>query len=402
MSTNLGAHHSTCNQGAAIPKNKSVINSRAPSIVGSTVKLNSGSVKTFGAVIAGSTLGTVANRAKEIGIAGNRMKQLKELQRMQQSGSPNDLGRLGGTARGRQDCSHSANRAQCMRDNLSTGTNSNAWQSGSPNVQGLADCMNGGGNMRNCVAGNRGNGHDFSGTGTGTSGPRDPNDDVIIPGKGQAEGDGQWSTSEDGNTRTRSHRYSDGSYGYESETRNASNDNVRYHSVTKDSQGNIINEISEIRDRDGNVQRNTDSTSFYDDKGRVATFTHTNDRNGNPHDDGHLIIGPITTRPLNPSEQTAPDSASGGRPDNCNWNPALARCTAPVGDPEGQTTQPGPDGEYSGIGDTITAPSVDIGAVLNCGDTNIDACNRSGTTVPIAPYNPVDPEKPIADKAGPH
>jgi hypothetical protein len=383
------AQINACNQGAAIPQNKSAISSRTPLIVGSTVKLNSGSVKTVGTVIAGSAVAQAANRAKEIGIAGNRMKQLKELQRMQQSGSPNDPGRFGGTTRGRQDCARSANRAQCMRDNLSTGTNSNAGQPGSPSGQGLADCMNGGGNMRDCVVGNRGKGQGFAGTGTGTSGPGNPNDGVIIPGKGQAEGDatghnwGPWvfTYGQDNESGTRSSMNDDSTQSGERHFR----DNIT-HAIT-----------SEIwtKTREG---LKTTTTTITDSEGTL-TFSETVTRYPDGLTSTSLNPLPSTGTPAGPDtgEQTAPDSASGGRPDNCNWNPALARCTAPEGDPEGQTTQPGPDGEYSGIGDAITAPGVDIGAVINCGDTNTDACNRIGDATVNVPYNPVDPEGPRPD-----
>jgi hypothetical protein len=346
-----------CNQGLA--QNKSA-------------KLGKG-VNT-GVVLQAPVPGQNAKRAKAIGEAGARMKQAMELQRMQGLGSPVDQA-MGKGAGGRQDCSRSANRAKCLRDNM----NADKTPAG-PSGGGMSDCLLAGGNLSSCVS--RGRGSSGSGAGRVSNGPGSAADGANIPGRGQAQsggnkGDGshwgQWRANpnaESGGDRSmyRQSQNDDGTESFESVTTNSRTGRTTREIFTF--KGGEGTSQTTITDRDGNVSSVTTQRSLSD--GSISSESKYYDANGRP------VRTTTTVIPPDSGEQSAPDSASGDAPDNCNWNPALGKCMTSTPDPKDNTSQPGPDGESTGGILGRNAPKTDVGAAINCGDSSTEACNQVG------------------------
>ncbi len=339
---------SRCNQGVSAPKNIK-INTSAPAL---NTRIDG----------TGTTVGEGAKRAKAIGEASDRMKQAKELQRLRDMGTPMGQAMGGGAAAGRQDCSRSSDRAKCLRDNLNVGKASAA--SGG----GMRECIMGA-NPQNCF--NRGK---AKRPGTLNAGPGDPRDQVKDPRDISAVRVGsydtgfviwsRWETTQLPNgtvRRSRSGHDTDGNQFDESIF--IYDDGYSAHVVreTSGSGGNLSKTVThtEIRNEYDVVEEETESTTYRQRRNNGDTPPDSDNPGG--------------------SGQAAPDSASSGPADNCNWNPALGRCMKPAPDPRGNTSQPGPDGQNTGGILGRNTPQTDVGAAINCGDASSEACNRAGT-----------------------
>ncbi len=333
------AQISRCNQGVSAPKNMKV-----------NTRLNTPVIRTAPVYNAGSA-GQGANRAKQIGEASNRMKQAKELQRLHDLGSPIDQA-MGG-ASGRQDCSQSADRAKCLRDNLNAGK-----APAGPSGGGMRDCIMGA-NPQNCF-----NSGKAKRPGSLSAGPGDPRDQVKDPrGMAADDGDGSITVGE----------YHSGAVRVQGGWQTSFHDGqvVRQRQLTDENSDEIVETVTYSDDgtstHAANVRHQDGSEDIYvielNSLDGVESETHSRIR-------AHGGAGA--------SGQAAPDSASSGPADNCNWNPALGRCMKPAPDPRGNTSQPGPDGQNTGGILGRNTPQTDVGAAINCGDASNEACNRAG------------------------
>ncbi|VAW77644.1 hypothetical protein MNBD_GAMMA14-468 [hydrothermal vent metagenome] len=321
-----------------------------------------------------------AGQVRIIGEASGRMKQVREMQRLRDLGSPTDQVRPGRSGNDRQDCSRSANRAACLRNNMNAG-NTNSLPNGDTQ-RSMQACLQAGGNPATCGQGRSKGGP--AGSATIGNGPGNPADVVNNrSGRGQAEQDGgssnahwgQWQSDTDDETgesiKYRTSQNDDGTTTTESHYRNSRTGESGYESVTRDRDGEVLDDYSSSTDRNG-VTRDRSTATFNAGNGWTAT---QNSRTGRP---GTTIpIGPPSGTPGNPDNQPSPEG-SNGPADNCNWNPALGRCMKPHADTKGMTSRPGPNGENPGTQTGGFAPHVGSAAVTNCGDTGSDACNQGG------------------------
>lgn len=272
-----------------------------------------------------------ANQAKEIGEAGARMKQIRELQRIRDLGSPIDQARRGANGNGRQDCSRSPNRAACLRNNMNAGQKPNL--PNGDNQRSMQACLQAGGSVVSCRRGNKGGtpGHLSAGPGSAPGAQH-------IPGRGQAQS-GSVTTEE------RPDRYGVV---------------TQITTVHTDDQGRVTGTDETVRLR---VRRNEYVEHHY----------HTDAH-------GHETIQPDTIYHVIPrrhrhrghSNQPAPEG-SNGRADNCNWNPALGKCMKPRLSGIGMTSQPGPDGQNPGVSPGSATPHIGSDAVTNPGDGSWEA-----------------------------
>ncbi len=364
-----------CNQGISVPKS-TTFNSRLSSpVIGGVAVLNTGTIGS------GTQAGQAASRAGKIGEAGNRMKQIKELERLNDLGTPADQA-MGRGAAGRQDCSHSANRAKCLRDNMNAG-NAPAGPSGGS----MRDCIMGS-NPQNCF--NSGGGKR---PGQLNAGPSDPRGQIKDP-RGVASGDsdqepvGVWIR---GGSRTE-RRGDQGRTEYTSEYRHNTDGTtdtvyVRTTYRERETQSDVV-----LFERVTKTKRNA--------RGEIIE----NSSDASDPDRPYEMRSPAPDTPpdSDPAGQSAPDTASGGAPDNCNRDLVTGRCKNPQPDPKGATSQPGPGGENTGGILGRNTPKTDIGAAINCGDVNNDACNRAGVGLNNA-ARPLDMKDPgPAPGAAPH
>ncbi len=315
------------------------------------------------APMAGSQSASSANRARQIGEASGRMKQARELQRLHDLGSPVDQA-MGHGASGQQDCRNAADRANCLRGNLGAGKAPAAAAGHS-----MRDCIMGP-NPQNCF-----NSGGSTRPGHLSSGPAgDPRGQVKDPRGVSAVRVGRYDTGpvDDWSGWVTSH---------------PTNGTVTRSRQGHDRQGNLVEEFVFLYDdgQSAHVIRVTETDAEHD-RYKVSTFTEMRDEYDeimetrestafrtrarvtvtDPDDEGAGQTG-----------QAAPDSASSGPADTCNWNPALGKCTAPAPDPRGNTSQPGPGHTDTGILGR-NAPKTDLGAAINCGDASKEACNRAG------------------------
>ncbi len=321
-----------------------------------------------------------AGQARTIGEASGRMKQVREMQRLRDSGSPTDQARPGRSGNERQDCSRSANRAACLRNSMNAG-NTNSLPNGDTQ-RSMQACLQAGGNPATCGQG-RSKGRP-AGSATIGNGPGNPADVVNNrSGRGQAEQDGgssnthwgQWQSDTDDETgesiKYRTSQNDDGTTTTESYSRNSRTGESGYESVTRDRDGEVLDDYYSSTDRNG-VTRDRSTATFNAGNGWTATQSSGTGRRGST-----IVIGPTPVTPGNPDNQPSPEG-SNGPADNCNWNPALGRCMKPHADTKGMTSRPGPNGENPGIQTGGFAPHIGSAAVTNCGDASSDACNRGG------------------------
>ncbi len=304
-------------------------------------KLNT---KSAGVVLSAPVLSQSAVRAKKIGEASGRMKQVKELQRLRDLGSPaaQAMGRETGE---RQDCSQSADRANCLRDNLNAGKASPEASGGS-----IRDCIMGP-NPQNCFDG--GNNNE---TGRASAGPSDPRDQIEDPRSVSSFRVGSYDTGRLSVRSSWTTSFRDGSAVRRRQGQNEQGERVEETMIFNDD--GTSGHSATVYHQDGT---RTDHIVTYDEFGDKDSETHSESRGRG-----------------SPSGQAAPDSASSGPADDCNWNPALGKCMTATPDPKGMTSQPGAGGQYKGIlGRNV--PKTDIGAAINCGDANNEACNRAGS-----------------------
>ncbi len=330
-----------CNQGISSPKKMKVNTHLGVSALNTPIAGNANAV------------GQGAQRAKTIGEAGSRMKQAKALQRLHDLGTPQDQAMGGGAAAGGQDCSHSADRAKCLQDNMNAGKAPSAASGG-----GMRECIMGA-NPQNCF--NRGRSNR---PGTLSAGPGDPRDQVKDPrGMAADDGDGSITVGE----------YHSGAVRVQGgwQTRMHDGQVVRRRYLADENGDEIIETVTYSDDgtssHAANVHHQDGSEDIYVvelnnlDREESSTHTHMRARGG-----------------AGASGQAAPDTASGGAADHCNRDLVTGRCKNPRPDPQGNTSQPGPDGENTGGILGHNTPKTDVGAAINCGDASAEACNRAG------------------------
>ncbi len=311
-----------------------------------------------------------AEQARTIGEASGRMKQVREMQRLRNSGSPTDQARPGRGGNDRQDCSRSANPAACLRNSMNAG-NTNSLPNGDTQ-RSMQACLQAGGNPATCGQGRSKGGP--AGSATIGNGPGNPADVVNNrSGRGQAKQDGgssnthwgQWQSDTDDETgesiKYRTSQNDDGTTTTESHYRNSRTGESGYESVTRDRDGEVLDDYYSSTDRNG-VTRDRSTATFNAGNGWTATQGSRTGRPGST-----TLIGPTGVTPENPDNQPSPEG-SNGPADNCNWNPALGRCMKPRADTKGMTSRPGPNGENPGTQTGGFAPQVGSAAVTNCGD----------------------------------
>ncbi|MCB1844322.1 MAG: hypothetical protein KDI09_15280, partial [Halioglobus sp.] len=86
------------------------------------------------------------------------------------------------------------------------------------------------------------------------------------------------------------------------------------------------------------------------------------------------------------------EDGSSGRPDNCNWNPILGRCTKQRVSVRHMTSQPSRGDEGTATTNSSARPRLGSEAVTNPGDAgySVDRGGRRGTGKPYDPRDPAD------------
>ncbi len=315
--------------------------------------------------------GEAVNKARAIE-GGTRMRELRELKHMRDLGSPIEqrLGR-GRNVKGRQDCSLSSNRAECLRNNMSHPGQNPGLPNG-VNRRRMQDCLNKGGSPASCMQSGRGS----ASAGRIGAGPGSPADGANIPGRGQAEQDGGtshgrfqgWNVrgghpNRDGSTTNmRSGTYQDGT--------------VVKETVTVDREGNVVSRTHIEKAQNGRVLNSSEYNTFNWRDGSTTTHHHENESRS---DESHSVmtLGPIRVTPGSPDNQPAPEGSNGPANDNCDYVPGQG-CRKKQADTRGMTSQPGPNGQNSGTQTGGFAPHIGSAAATDCGDASSDACNRGG------------------------
>jgi len=298
-----------------------------------------------------------AGRAKGISDAETRARQARELQRMHDLGSAID--QAGGRQHGggQQDCRHSPNRAECLRNNMHAGGNSKVPDGNAQRSVGR--CLQRGGSLASCRQENKG-----ATPGHLSTGPGSPSSAQHIPGRGQAQQDGEDSGSSphggQTGTGTQEQRNTDGTV-TRIRTRQYRDGTRIVDTVTKDTHGNEVATSHEERDANGRIIHNSDSSTFDAGNGETRTFVHY-DENVQSASHMHAVIPGHRH-----NDQPAPEGSSAPS-DNCNWNPALGKCVNTRSSGKGMTSQPGPDGQDPGASPASAAPHIGSDAATNSGD----------------------------------
>jgi len=300
------------------------------------------------------------------GMAGQQLKQVKQLQQLHQATQPGAaLGQ--GPGASSQDCGPgNLNPAGCLGGTTQTKPG--------PQRQSMQDCLaagQAGGDPTDCTTRNHGKTGPADQIRANMTGPGSPTDGMNIPGRGQAQQDGEdshgrfkgWDTS----TGTRH------ANGDTTTTRMGDNeDGTRVREdTTHDRHGREVSWSRTVRDRNGAIIDHKESATSYDDDGRPLTLVHDNEGT-----DREQIWS--TSYPPHFSNQPAPEGSSDGTTDGCDWVP-LQGCREKRADPLGMTSQPGPGQQEGGtrVGG-FAGTSAGASAVTNCGDASSDACNRGG------------------------
>jgi len=360
-----------CNQ-RFVRKNSRKITGVASQAKGSRSGLGNQAVSGSVPQLGNSATSQAANRARGIGEAEARAKQARELQRMHDLGSPTDKVHGGPGASGTQDCSHSPNPAQCLRNNMYVGDSNNLPNGNSTRT--FQACLQAGGNPDSCRQSGKGGtpGHLSAGPGSSPGAQ-------YIPGRGQAQQDGGnshgrfqgWNVR--GNTPNRDGSTTDMRGGtYQDGTRVE-------ETITTNRHGDVVSRTRTVTDINGRVIDRSEDESFNWNDGSSTTFHHENEGTNRKHH-SVMTIGPVAPVTHGSSNQPAPEG--GSRPaDNCNWNPAMKKCVKPRHTGKGMTSQPGPNGQNPGAkpARTSIAPNIGVAGAINCGDAGSEACNRAGS-----------------------
>jgi len=277
-----------------------------------------------------------AAKAKGIGEAEARMKQLRELERIRKLGSLQDLPRVGGNVGRPQDCPPGSNPVACVQNGIKVGQKPNL--ANGDKQRAMQACLQAGGSVASCQQ--KGGQSDFGGL---TAGPGRAPGAKYIPGRGQAQQNPVTDQEVDIH-------------------------GVVVHSTTiyHDAQGRVSGKDEIVRTRVGD---NTYAEDRY----------HT-DANGHETSEPRRMyhVVPHSRRSGGViSNQAAPDSASGGRPDDCNWSPTYKKCMNKRSSGLGIVSQPGADGENPGAIPGSATPRLGSDAVTNSGD-GAWGVNRSG------------------------
>jgi len=104
-----------------------------------------------------------------------------------------------------------------------------------------------------------------------------------------------------------------------------------------------------------------------------SSTTHSLDRDALDRPGRSVHTEDVPPPEDDPDSQAAPDSASGGPADNCNWNPALGKCMQPRSSGKDMASQPGPNGQNPGVSPGSLTPHIGSDAATNPGDGSWEA-----------------------------
>lgn len=291
-----------------------------------------------------------ATKVRRIGEDAARAKQIQQMQKARDLGSPMEQARRGPT--GRQDCRKSSDPAGCLQSNLSSPNQQGQFGPGRGSMQ---ECLQRGGKPADCMGGGiRG------GSGYLSSGPAgDPRSRLKDP---RSLSSTQFSGSSSEPTGKRVE------WGAYHETESHDGITGKYRQGT-DLSGNVYMESVQYNQETESTIR---TTSIWNKETDAATF-HRVETDASGH-----VTEDVTTRVHPQNEQGAPDGSSGMANDNCDWNPALSKCMKAKPDPKGMTSQPGPDGENPGSQPGSATPQIGSEAVTNGGGGDWNTSGRRG------------------------
>ena len=307
-----------------------------------------------------------ATHAKQVGENAARSKQIRQMQQARDLGSTEDQARRGPT--GRQDCSHSPNPAACLQANLHSPNSPN--QSGTDR-RSLQACLMGS-HPESCF-----NSGSQSSSGRVSRGPGDPRDRIKDPRGVSSVKVGSYDSGpvKDWSPWVTTHRHGDTIRSRDGKDGQGNNvreviiidtiNNESTHSVSVSSRDRSHTEIySEIRDaNDRVVNQSHDVNNIY----RPPQDSHN-----------HVVPGILYPDGWEEGSQSAPEGSNGPANDNCDWNPALGKCMKAKSDPQGMTSQPGPDGENPGSQPGSATPHIGSDAVTNGGGGDWNTSGRRG------------------------
>jgi len=294
-----------------------------------------------------------ANNARRIGEDAARTKQIQQIQKMRELGSPMDQARRGPAGpTGGQDCQHSSDPAGCLQSNLHSPSQTRTPGSNRDSIQ---ECLQSRGNPADCMGdGNR------EGTGHLSTGPAgDPRGRLKDPRSLSSTQFSEPSSEQPGK------RVEWGAY---QETESQDGITGKYRQGV-DASGNVHMESFLYNHETGS---RIHTTSVWDKETDAATF-HTVERDASGH-----VVADHTDRVHPQNEQGAPDGSNSLANDNCDWNPALGKCMKSRPDPKGMTSQPGPDGENPGSDPGSATPHIGSEAVTNGGGGDWNTSDRRG------------------------
>jgi len=315
----------------AVKQSKNIINWTQPDSA-SRAKQKTTNVNVGAHSVALPQSSAAAANAKRVGEDAERTKQIQQMQKMRDLGSPMDQARRGPA--GRQDCQHSSDPAACLQSNLH-----------SPNQQGQPG--SGRGSIQECIMGPNPSACFNSGgqnsQGRAGRGPGDPRDQIKDPRSVSSVQVGSYDT---GPVKDWS-RWDIGhwTHGETYRTRSGQNGNgdfVQEEIIINPNRNEVTHEVRVEKNGETTVHRVVEDS--YD---RTVEETHTV---RHQHDDPE-------------NSQGTPDGSNSQANDNCDWNPALGKCMKPRADAKGNTSQPGADGSNPGS----ATPHIGSEAVTNGG-----------------------------------
>lgn len=323
-----------------------------------------------------------AGRARAIGEAGNRMQQIREMQRLRKMGSPMDQALGGGNANAQQDCAHSPNPAACLQHNMQHPGSGTSLPNGDDR-RSMRACLQAGGNLATC---RQGGGKKVPGTTFTAGSSGDPRAALKDPrGVASTEGGEHSESCDDNSCRSEDvHHNPDGGTTTDRTTWTSLHGGRGTRTkTTRDRHGVVIFHRVERNRHPGPRADTIDGVS----RTRIGPKTYEEQRfHTDAH--GHTTYGPrrIVHPRSHPTSQAAPEGGQ-EKPVNC-WDlpkgsGAYNQCMVDIRRPRGKTlvVQPGPNGENPGTkpAGTSIAPDIGIAGAINCGDAGSEACNRGSS-----------------------